>query len=234
LLAKQADDNRAYARGYQMRAYDDSELSFPSFGKCREHSVQIGNIVRAGWPIFTGVDLSSDKRPGTCIFTMALEPGTHRRYPINVRLGAWTSPQTVGQLSEVLNQYPSTQLILVENNAYQQALVDWIRTTQAGRIWLKVESFTTTGQNKANAMYGLPSLEAEFSKRMWVVPYNEYEHHNPSCLCGWCVWDRQMSTYPHCPETDTVMATWFAREALNRWLGLAGGIAASTSNFNDR
>lgn len=234
LLAKKAEDGRSFARGYMMRAYDDSELLFPSFPGCREHSVKLGEIIRAGWPMFAGVDLSSEKRPGTCIFTMALEPGTFRRYPVDVRLGAWSSPQTVGQLSSVLNAYPSIQTILVENNAYQQALIDWIRTTQAGRLWLKVEAFTTTGHNKMSPEIGLPSLEAEFSKRMWVVPHNEYEHHNPACLCGWCTWDRQMSTYPHCPEWDTVMATWFAREALNRWMGIAGGVGTSISGFNDR
>jgi len=218
-----------------MRAFDDSELSFPNFVKCREHSVKIGEITRAGWPMFTGVDLAGKDRPGTAIVTFALEPGTLRRYPVNVRLGAWTSPQTVGQLSDVLNAFPSIQVILVENNAYQQALVDWIRTIQVSQLWLKVESFTTTGQNKANPIYGLPVLEAELSKRMWVIPYNEYEHHDPGCLCGWCVWDRQMSTYPHCPETDTVMATWFTRTALDRWMGIAGGINTNAAvGFNDR
>lgn len=234
LIAKKEEDPRAFARGYQMLAFDDSELMFPSFKKCREHSVQLGSIIRAGWPMFAGVDLSSDKRPGTCIFVLALEPNTLRRFPISVRLGAWTSPDTVGHLSDVLNEYPSIQTILVENNAYQQALVDWIRTIQNSRLWLKVESFTTTNFNKPHPEYGLPSLEAEMSKRMWSVPYNEYEHHNPACLCGWCVWDRQMASYPHCPTTDAVMATWFAREAANRYLGIVGGISASLGNFNDR
>lgn len=236
LLLKKETDPRAFARGYMMRAYDDSEIAFPSFPKCREHSVQIGSIIRAGWPMFAGVDLASEKRPGTVIFTMALEPGTYRRYPVNVRVGQWTSPQTVGQMAEVLNAYPSIQTILVETNAYQQALVDWISTMKAGGMWLKVESFTTTGHNKANAEVGLPSLEAEFYKRGWVIPYNEYEHHSPACLCSWCVWDRQMSTYPHCPETDTVMATWFAREAINRWMGVAGAAAGMSGggDFNNR
>lgn len=231
---KKAENHRAWALGFQMNSYSDEELMFPSFGKCREHGVVIGNIVRAGWPMFTGVDLSSDKRPGTAIFTAALDPSTYRRYAIDVRVGSWTSPQTLGQLAELLNAFPSIQTILVENNAYQQSLIDWIRTSQSGRMWLKVEPFTTTGQNKMNPTIGLPILEVELSKRMWVIPHSEYEAHNPSCLCGWCTWDRQMTTYPHCVVADTVMANWFCRTAIDRFAGIVGGIQTSLSNFNDR
>ncbi len=234
LREKKDDDARSFARGYQMQAIDDSELMFPSFKTCREHSVKIGDIARAGWPCFAGVDLASDKRPGTVIFVMAVEPGTLRRYPLSVRLGRWTSPQTFQQLNQVLLDFPSIQTILVENNAYQQSLIDWIQTLGGGAMWVKVEPFTTTQYNKANPMYGLPSLEAEFHKRWWAIPYNEYEHHPPTCRCGWCMWDQQMCTYPQGEITDAVMACWFAREALNRWTGIAGSIGTSVGGLNDR
>lgn len=213
-----------------MRAYSDDEKMFPSFEQCR---VRVGKhqAEQSGWPMFTGVDLSTEKRPGTCIFTMAVNPANMARHPVSVRAGRWSSPDTISQLAAELNQYPQIQIIMVENNAYQQALIDWIRVIQAGRLYLKVEPFTTTGHNKPSPDIGLPSLEAEFHKKMWVIPWNEYEHHPPghgSAGCGWCLWDMEMRNYPHHPTTDTVMATWFCREAVSRWMGLSAATRVGT------
>jgi hypothetical protein len=234
LLERKLDDPRSFARGYQMRSYDDSERMFPSFESCRSHGVVLGEIARRGWPMFTGVDLATERRPGTVIFTLALDPATSRRYPVSVRAGRWSSPDTVSQLTAELTQFPQIQMVMVENNAYQQALVDWIRVLQVSRLWLKVESFTTTGHNKPNLEVGLPSLEAEFSKKAWVIPWDEYEHHEPGHRCGWCLWDLEMRNYPHHPTTDTVMAAWFSREAVSRWSGLAGAAAGGAKGDLNR
>jgi hypothetical protein len=122
---------------------------------------------------------------------------------------------------------------MVENNAYQQSLVDWIRHgTRDYSFWVKVESFTT-GKNKADPHYGLPSLEIEFKHKAWSIPSSKFEGHPATCMCGWCHWVREFTQYPMGATWDGVMASWFAREAIDKWGG-TGASATSVGDLNSR
>jgi hypothetical protein len=211
-----------------MQVYSDDERMFRSFATCFTHGVVVGEIARRGMPVFVGVDLSSASRPGNVIFVAALDPITQRRYPLEILMGNWTSPETAQRIADV-NARHAVRYIIVENNAYQQSLVDWIRHAIVDHsFWYKVETFTT-GRNKANPQYGLPSLEVEFKNKAWVVPVDEFAGHDPSCRCGWCVWSREVVDYPVGATADTVMAMWFCREAMARW----GGAGTGSLNIGD-
>jgi hypothetical protein len=233
-LTKEKTDNpRAFARGFQMRAFTDSERMFPSFTKCYAHGVVTGEIMRRGWPVFVGVDLAGAKRPGNVIVVVALDPITHRRYPIEILAGAWTSPETATKLGEVHMRHPNVRVIMVENNGYQQALIDWIKSSKGDHsYWYKIEAFTT-GENKHAPQTGLPSLEVEFANGAWVIPADEFEGHPPTCRCPWCVWKGEFRDYPMGATTDHVMGTWFAREAVARWGTLSMG-AGAVGDINTR
>lgn len=233
LRAKKSDDERTFARGFMMQAYSDEERMFPSFKSCYTHGVITGDIARRGYPVFVGVDLAGDKRPGNCIFVAAVDPVTHRRYPLEIHCGAWTSPETAGRLADV-NARHNVKYIIVENNAYQQALIDWIRhSAKENTFWMKLEPFTT-GRQKADPKYGLPSLEIEYRNKAWVVPADEFMGHDSSCRCGWCVWTRETADYPFSVTTDTVMATWFCREAIDRYGVSKQGIVRTGMDVNAR
>lgn len=228
LRKEQTTNPRAFSRGFQMRAFSDEERMFPSFQTCFTHGVVVGEVARRGWPVFIGVDLAGDKRPGNVIFVVALDPSTQRRYPVEILCGAWTSPETARRLSELNSRYVNVRIVMVENNGYQQSLIDWVKSSPAdSSFWFKIESFTTGFANKANPTYGLPSLEVEYKNKAWVVPADEFEGHKVYCTCGWCTWVREVTDYPMGATTDTVMAQWFCREAISRW----GGIGAGAPNL---
>ena len=238
LREEKAASPRAFARGRQMRAFTDEEVMFPSFKSCFNSVIRAADVARRGWPTFIGVDLAGEKRKGNVIFVGAMDPGTQHRYPVEIMAGAWTSPETARRLHEAHGRHPNTRCILVETNAYQAALVDWIKHgggASGANWWWKVESFTT-GSNKANLTVGLPSLELEFHHKMWSIPESEFAGHPVECKCPWCTWVEQMTDYPMSAADDTVMGCWFFREAISRWGG--GGATAVKGmvgpSFNSR
>lgn len=211
-----------FDRGYAMNAVSPGELKFPSWAKCRQSGVILEEIQKRMLPAYIGVDLAGKRRPGNAIVVVGLEVSTNRRYLLETKLGAWTSPETAGVLAEVSSRH-NVQAIQVENNAYQQSLIDWVKKEKPDYpYWMKIQAFTT-GTNKADPDYGLPVLEVEFHNEAWVVPYSSYENHPSTCVCDWCNSDQQVRLYPKAAATDFVMALWFARDAINKWAPRAGG-----------
>lgn len=230
-LQKEALDPATYLRGYRMEALDPNELMFKSFGKCLKSGIVLGDLHRQRLPAYVGVDLSSPSRPGNCIFVLGHQPVTNRRVVLEVRYGAWSSPQTAENLAEICGRH-NVQYIMVENNAYQGSLIDWVKQSKVDfPYWMKIEAFTT-GTNKADPKYGLGSIEVEMHNDGWTIPW-EWETHDPTCQCDWNRWSREMSMYPKAGTSDGVMAAWFARSALNQWafFGEGGG---GVGNLNDR
>ena len=209
-----------FARGFRMVPFSDEERAFPSVVKCYTYGVSTGDLARSAWPKFLGVDLSTDVRAGNALVAVALDPGTKRRHLVRVLRGAWTSPETARRIQQLDAEF-NFRVIVVEKNAYQRALIDWLRQIKAP-CWPKVRPFETTGRNKHDPSLGVRSLEVEFSNQAWVIPASEFEGHAASCLCGWCIWRREFEDYPLGVTDDAVMSTWFAREAIHLWGSPAG------------
>ena len=215
-LQEKAVDEATFNRGYRMMAVSPGELKFPSWQSCYARGVTLSDLRRRGLPEYVGVDLSSPRRPGNAIVRVGLEPQTNYRVLLGVRFGKWTSPQTARALAEEC-EGANVQYIQVENNAYQDSLIDWIKSEKVNfPFWMKIEPFTT-GTNKADPQFGLPGLEVEFHNKGWILPYEQWEGHPASCACDWCHLDREMRLYPRGATFDGGMALWFARDALNKW-----------------
>lgn len=167
-------------------------------------------MVEASWRRYSGVDLSSSKRPGVVIFTLAIQPVTGLRVPLDIRRGQWSSTETARQILAVHRDF-HPDAIMVEDNAYQESLLDWMRSMRDAPR-LPLTNFTTGG-NKWDPEVGLPSLEVEFSNHMWQV-YRP--SHGLECECSWCVWYDETMAHPTAATTDCVMACWMARECAVR------------------
>lgn len=231
-LEKLAIDEASFNRGYRMNSVSPGELKFPSWTLCYERGAILSELRRRLMPVYIGVDLSSKNRPGNAIVSVGLDEKL-RRYLLGIRFGAWTSPQTAGAISEVC-EGQNVQFIQVENNAYQQAIIDWVQQEKGSfPYWMKVEAFTT-GSGKADPQFGLPGLEVEFKNRGWVLPYSEWEGHPSACACDWCKLDREFRFYPRGATCDGVMALWFARDALNKWAPRGPTAGANLSRMNVR
>ena len=238
LLEEQETNPRSFERGFRQSAFTDAERLFPHFEDCYTPGIVVGEIIRRAWPTFVGVDLAGTKRPGNVIFVASVDPTTQRRYPLEILCGAWKSPEVAAQLGGVHARHPNLRVIMVENNGYQQSLVDWIKQTPGdSSYWYMVESYTTGFDSKVNPVYGLPGLDIEFKNKAWVVPSAEFEGHPPHCRCGWCIWKGEVHDYPMGATTDAVMAMHFCREAISKWgtggnLGVGG--TGGIQGINDR
>jgi len=196
--------SRAFARGFRQETLGDEDRSFPSVTKCAQVLDPL-EYMSAHWPRYTGVDLSSDKRPGCAFVTIAQRPTDKKRLVIDVRAKALTSPQVWRELEDLDRLY-KPHIFMVETNALQGAVREWGLELNAT---LPVQGFMT-GRNKSDPVMGLPGLEVEFENEGWIIPRPE---HALDCNCAWCRLWMEMTSHPVAESTDLVMALWFAREA---------------------
>lgn len=235
LRARAAESPRAFERGFRMRAHSDAESTFPSFQKCERPGLVLGDLIRNSWPAFVGVDLAGRKRPGNAIVTVKVDPVSRRRYPVDVRYGAWRSSETARQIEDVNRQFRPI-VIMVENNGYQQALIDWVADQKSQfSYWSKVEATTTTDGKKGDAYLGLPGLEVEFHNESWCFPLSEYEGATgddaDARRAAWARLAYEIKYHPIASTSDGLMALWMARQGIESFSGLA--LSSQSGDFSD-
>jgi hypothetical protein len=217
---------RSFARNFHLRAISDEDQLFRAISLCLRPDLWLDDVDPL-WPKYTGVDLghskrkqirrgggSEKKKPYSVIFTLAIDP-SGRRWPVDIRRGHWSGPQTAREVVEINRQY-QPMVIMVESNAYQDTMQDWIALVSDDKS-IPVQPFVT-GSNKADEQIGLPSLAAEFDNRIWMIPTDELEEDEleEEWPEAWYAWFSEMRGYPASDLSDTVMACWFAREAVRR------------------
>jgi hypothetical protein len=196
--------SRAFNRGYRQEALSDEDRTFPSSDKIFDWSLS-RDIIKPEWPRVLGIDPFGQS---VVIFVLAFNPINKMRFPIEIKRGHWAPNRTK---QEIIDSYLKhmPQLLVVENNAAQQAIIQWVG--EVGGVDIPIVPFTT-GVQKANPEIGLPSLEVEFANGAWVVPMagvDEFDAENP-----FNIWRRELKGHPVAEASDTVMASWFAREGV--------------------
>lgn len=218
------ENERTYRRGFGLQAYSDDEATFPSFVKtARARGLVLGDLQRNdNWPCFIGVDLSGKKRPGNALAAVRVDPASRRRYPIDIRFLARSGPEVCEAIQEMNEQYKPV-VIMVEDNGYQDSIIDWIGDQKTRfPFWVKVEPTTTTSGRKGDAERGLPGLEVEFKNGAWCMPYTEYEgatkDEDPP-RGWWARLDHEFRFHPIAATSDGVMSVWFARQGIEQYGG---------------
>lgn len=204
---------RAYDRGFRGIPLSQEEALFANIDRCMNW-LEGFEKVKPEWPRYTGVDLAiskSAKSSYRVIFTLAKSP-EGKRYPIEIKRGRWGSIDTAKEVYATWEKH-NPQIIMVENNAYQAAFLEWC-AEYAGKEKAQVLPLRafTTGKNKFDENIGLPSLAAEIDNGAWEMLMGK--RHDLTCQCTFCIWYREMKNYiPRANlDDDTVMACWFARE----------------------
>lgn len=251
----------SFDRGYRQRVRSSSDLVLPNFLQDRifffgedwrrvsSERLDDGSInihydpthpayVDPEWPRYIGADLSSKGRRGNVIFTLALSP-QGIRHVIDIRMGLWEAPQMARQI-DAASQELDPQVIFVENNAYQMALIEIIKDMELSCADI-VEGFRT-GRNKLDPEIGLPSIDAQCAMGLWrvSVPHGEHEivERIPNlhgCACGICTFIRDCRTYSIGDKAtpDTVAAMFICKEASRmggKWT--AAGVGIVSTNLN--
>jgi hypothetical protein len=214
LKARRAEiGEREFSRQFDNRALsqDEALFSWDAVEACIDRTLSPADV-DPKWPRFTGVDLAIGKGQESCftvLFTLAQEPKTKIKYPVEIRRFKKRFPEQVKEIIRVWEEH-DPKLIYVENNAYQQAMIDELKAKDRS---IPVKPFMT-GRQKADPHVGLPSLAIQFENQGWVIPLKGT--HKEGCSCPMCTWVAEMRHYPIAKFDDTVMAAWFAAEAARK------------------
>lgn len=168
--------------------------------------------MKGKYKVFAGVDLSTKKRAGTCIFTLAKTTKEGKYIPLDIRVGKWTGPKLLENILSVQKLF-SCHSFLVENNALQDMVIDLLKEYVKERKIDKRPFIKGrfTGSNKLDIDHGLGSMEVDFYNERWQIPESDINH-KMNCRCGFCRWKNEVIGYPFFSTDDVLMASWFARE----------------------
>lgn len=219
---------RHYNRAYRGVALTDEEswINVQAVKNIRDFTVQAYDILsNRDLPKLTGIDLGHREGPEACptvLFSLARTPAG-KRIPCEIKIIRETSSiLDIGRAIIKTWEDVRPALVFCENNGAQKYLVDMI--TAMGPKGLPIEGYFT-GQQKADLNTGVPSLLAEIETGQWSVPLGAGGDHDfEGCQCNYCYWLREIRDYP-LSHTDSLMASWFALEALRKLYerGGAGG-----------
>lgn len=169
-------------------------------------------------PVLHGVDLAgkrTKRSAHTVIFSIALHPNG-RRQLLRIRAGKFDGPTIVEELITTNKLFGG--IFMVENNSTQS----WILEFTSQEEPVPMVPFTT-GKNKADPLFGVESLAAEFNNAGWIIPCTLDRHGDPDDYDAYRVddevevWLSQLREYEPTEHTgDYVMASWFARELARR------------------
>jgi hypothetical protein len=206
---------RAFGRGFQGKAMTDDEAIFNCMQRCVDVRLS-PNDIPAEWENVGGVDLGIGKKSQNArsvIFTLAIAPDG-RIYWRDIQAGRWSSPETAERLEASFKRF-NHKIIFVENNAYQQAILDWIRYMPSSNGVKYVIRPFHTGGNKVDPEIGLPSVAVRAENGQIVIPHG-HAPYTAGCKCSICDALNEFLFYPIAEQDDCVMAHWFAIESTRR------------------
>lgn len=197
------DQCKLRGRGYPMPRTLEAFVGWvgPVFWDKREIEWQFKPRIKfpPGFIALTGVDLGVSQRDAadpSVLFTILLWPDGTRQV-IDVRRGKWQSPAIIKNVLEVHEAYGS--VFLVENNAAQEYLVQWIVAEHPDIV---IKGFRT-GKNKRDLAYGVESIAGELEDQKWLIPSAKDGSVHPNVR----VWEQEMLYYaPDGHTGDVLMA----------------------------
>lgn len=207
---------RAFARQFLLVPLSDEEYTFPPevINCCKDTRFAPRQVqVPDSWPRYAGVDLASSlgqKASYTVMFTLAVDPDSKRRYPLEIIRKRQLFPATIQMIRDSYERWRH-RMIYVESNAFQEAVVHELKSQHCS---MPVQSYTT-GQQKADESVGIPSLSAGMASGGWLIPAGG-QPHEARCECGWCAWVRELTLHPGGEHTDCLMAMWLAELAARK------------------
>ena len=204
---------RSFARQFLLQPVSDEERTFPEVAlqACFDDQVVAGQLlVPEEWPRYAGVDLAASlgqKASWTVMLTAAVDPESKRRHLLEIVRARQPFPDTIQMIRSQWEKHQH-RLIFVENNGFQQAVLDQLPREDCS---LPVEGFHT-GTQKYDEKVGIPSLSAGMTTGAWRIPTGG-DPHPSGCECGWCALVRELQLHPHSEYSDCLMAMWFCELA---------------------
>lgn len=164
--------------------------------------LDLGQVV-----IAQGVDLAiSEEARADWTVIMTVARTENNKYVVLNRLkGHWSPAETRKNIIGQAQRFKPS-IILVEDNAYQQALVKDMQDETT----LPIRGFTTTGE-KYDEEIGINSLAVTVENGQWIFPANP---NDPRTVDFYQELKEEMLKFPSGHTGDNLMALWFAFTAL--------------------
>lgn len=181
---------------------------------------------RGPYQTFTGVDLAFSQRDtsdDTAFFTFVVLPSGHR-VVLDIEIGKWATP-TIMEMC-LAKQVAYNSIVTVENNGAQRTIRDFALKRN---VSAPIKAFTT-GRNKANPEYGIPSIFVEVENGAWLIPNDRNGKVHPH-VQKWI--DGLLYYQPAAHTADALMAMFFAREQARKFGALSGGATAGMNGDLD-
>lgn len=162
------------------------------------------NSIPEGYRVYTGVDLGVRAKQGadlTVLSTIIVHPNEDREI-LCIESGRWAARDIVDRIIDTHRRFGS--IVIVENNAAQQFIVDFTKTESA----VPVRAFFT-GKNKMSPEFGIESVATEMANGKWIIPSINGKPANAeidALVTGMIYYDPAQHT------SDHLMSLWFARE----------------------
>jgi hypothetical protein len=218
-----ANDAQAFLQSYMCLCRDDDAAWCKSewIERCKRLARDKGvhglvGAYKGPFQTFTGVDLAfseRDKSDDTAFFTFAVLPSGHRQV-LDVEIGKWPTPSIMEKV--LAKQRAFNSIVTVENNGAQRTIRDFCLKK---KVDAPIKAFTT-GRNKANPEYGLPSIFVEIENGAWLIPNDRHGRVHPH-VQKWI--DGLLNYQPAAHTADALMAMFFAREQARKFGALSGG-----------
>jgi hypothetical protein len=249
---RQANDRQAWLRNYMCQAMDDSAAwcKEEDINLCKALARKVGHTTMQGgydplyinrivmklakpgeqsiiggpYQCFVGVDLAfseRDKSDDTAFFTFVPLPSGHRLV-LDIEIWKWPTTRIMEMVLEK-NRAFNNAIVTVENNGAQRTIRDF---ALKANVSAPIKAFTT-GKNKANPDYGLPSIFVEVANGAWLIPNDRTGTVHPH-VQKWIDGLRYYQPSNH--TSDALMAMFFAREQARKFGMLSGG---GTGGMND-
>jgi len=196
-----------YMRQRRCICLDPSSTLIGALERAKRERLETGE----DWKRVIGVDLSTKKRKGTAFVTLAYEPKTDVKIVEDVQFRQFTSPQT-GKYLEKLYEEKRPLAIVVESNAYQVSLGEWLKEVSGSRLPLR--GFFT-GKNKGDPESGIASIATEIESERLL--FKDLKHRY-DCNCDYCRLLKEIKFYPNYQTQDGLMALWFALDFVRKKL----------------
>lgn len=162
---------------------------------------------------WSGVDFSSNKRPGNVCVTVGITP-EGKRIPVDIQR-VKTSAQIISMLDVVEERFHPLEYVL-EDVGVQSTLIGFIQlfgsTNPMLHKWsTKLSTVCTDQKMKFDVFAGIPSLNAQFANFGWIFPYREISNHEDTCECEWCTLYEDLKNYPTAGRNyDILLSLFFA------------------------
>lgn len=178
----------------------------------------LGQLTIAG-----GVDLAISQKDDSDYTAMAVVGQTREgmKIPLYLLREKLSPAQTKAKIIS-LNERFNPDVIMVENNAYQEAL----RRDLADSTSVPVKGYTTGGE-KYDIDIGVNSLAVDFENGKWILPYSNedpYTQQMIDILVG------GMLDFPGGHTEDLLMALWFANNGLRTLTAKASSVSSGRAS----